>query len=93
MGAGGLDNQEINGRLERLGASMGASLANDFIALRLETLTPSVVIRAASIPSSEVPLIRPMMVFSGLAFIPKRSSIFPLLTRANYGVNEREIPR
>lgn len=39
MGAGGMDNREINGRLERLGASMGASLANDYIVLRLETLT------------------------------------------------------
>lgn len=39
MGAGGLDNRELNSRLERLGASMGASLANDFAVLRLETLT------------------------------------------------------
>ena len=39
MGAGGMDNWELNSRLERLGASMGASLANDFAVLRLETLT------------------------------------------------------
>lgn len=39
MGAGSMDNQELNSRLERLGASMGASLANDFAVLRLETLT------------------------------------------------------
>lgn len=39
MGAGGMNNQELNSRLERLGASMGASLANDFAVLRLDTLT------------------------------------------------------
>ena len=39
MGAGGLDNRELSSRLERLGASMGASLANDFALFRLETLT------------------------------------------------------
>ena len=39
MGAGGMENRELNGKLERLGASMGASLANDFAVLRLETLT------------------------------------------------------
>ena len=39
MGAGGMDNRELNSRLERLGATMGASLANDFAVLRLETLT------------------------------------------------------
>ncbi len=38
-GAGGLSNAEINGRLERLGASMGASLANDLTIPRLVTLT------------------------------------------------------
>ena len=39
MGAGGLNNWELHSRLERLGAFMGASLANDFTVLRLETLT------------------------------------------------------
>jgi len=39
MGAGGLGNTELNGRLERLGASMGFSTANDHFALRLVTLT------------------------------------------------------
>ncbi len=39
MGAGGLSNRELNSRLERLGASAGCSLANDFIAVRLVTLS------------------------------------------------------
>lgn len=39
MGAGGMANTELNGRLERLGASMGASLSNDNFSLRLSTLT------------------------------------------------------
>ncbi|MCZ6534036.1 MAG: pitrilysin family protein [SAR324 cluster bacterium] len=39
MGAGGLSNFELNGRLERLGAAMGCSLANDHVSLRLQTLT------------------------------------------------------
>ncbi len=39
MGAGGLSNRELNGRLERLGATVGCALANDNIFLRLDTLT------------------------------------------------------
>ncbi len=38
-GARGLSNAELNGRLERLGASMGFSLNNDHLGLRLVTLT------------------------------------------------------
>jgi zinc protease len=38
-GARGLSNAELNGRLERLGASMGFSQHNDHLALRLVTLT------------------------------------------------------
>jgi predicted Zn-dependent peptidase len=38
-GAGGLSNEEINQRLERLGATMGASLANDLAVPRLMALT------------------------------------------------------
>lgn len=38
-GARGLSNAELNGRLERLGASMGFSLNNDHLTLRLVTLT------------------------------------------------------
>ena len=38
-GARGLSNAELNGRLERLGASMGFSLNNDYLGLRLITLT------------------------------------------------------
>ncbi len=38
-GAGGLGNAELNGRLERLGAAVGFSLANDHLSLRLTTLT------------------------------------------------------
>jgi zinc protease len=38
-GARGLSNAELHGRLERLGASMGYSVANDHIALRMVTLT------------------------------------------------------
>ncbi len=40
MGAGGMDNAEFNGRLERMGAAAGFGLANDHCALRLLTLTP-----------------------------------------------------
>ena len=40
-GADGLDNAEFNGRLERLGASLGYSLSNDHLRLRLFTLTES----------------------------------------------------
>ncbi len=39
MGAGGLSNRELNGRLERLGATMGCGLGNDNIFLRLDALT------------------------------------------------------
>lgn len=39
MGAGGMSNDELNGRLERLGASTGFSLNNDHFTLRLLTLT------------------------------------------------------
>src|SRR5579863_4326710 len=38
-GARGLGNAELNGQLERLGASMGFSLSNDHLGLRLVTLT------------------------------------------------------
>jgi zinc protease len=38
-GAGGFGNAELNGRLERLGAAVGYSLANDYVSLRLTTLT------------------------------------------------------
>jgi zinc protease len=38
-GARGLSNAELNGRLERLGASMGFSQQNDHLSLRLVTLT------------------------------------------------------
>jgi zinc protease len=38
-GAGGLSNAELNGRLERLGAVVGFSLANDHLSLRLTALT------------------------------------------------------
>src|SRR5689334_16105421 len=38
-GAGGLGNTEMNGKLERLGASVGYSLASDYLSLRLTTLT------------------------------------------------------
>ncbi|MCH8844636.1 MAG: insulinase family protein [SAR324 cluster bacterium] len=38
-GAGGLSNAEFHARLERLGASIGHSLATDFFTLRLVTLT------------------------------------------------------
>ena len=39
QGAGGLSNDELNSRLERLGATMGCSLSNDTISFRLMTLT------------------------------------------------------
>jgi zinc protease len=38
-GAGGLSHAAFNGRLERLGAAMGSSLASDYLSLRLTTLT------------------------------------------------------
>jgi len=38
-GAGGLSNTELNGRLERLGATMGHGLGSDHVALRLTTLS------------------------------------------------------
>lgn len=38
-GAGGLSNAEMNGRLERLGAAVGYSLASDHLSVRLTTLT------------------------------------------------------
>ncbi|MEE8435417.1 MAG: pitrilysin family protein [bacterium] len=39
MGAGGMSTEELNGRLERLGASTGFSLANDHFTLRLISLS------------------------------------------------------
>lgn len=39
MGAGGMSTGELNGRLERLGASTGFSLANDHFTLRLISLS------------------------------------------------------
>ncbi|MBI3994165.1 MAG: insulinase family protein [Candidatus Lambdaproteobacteria bacterium] len=39
MGAGGLGNTEFNGRLERLGAAVNYSLANDHLVLRMTTLS------------------------------------------------------
>ncbi|MBI4081849.1 MAG: insulinase family protein [Candidatus Lambdaproteobacteria bacterium] len=39
MGAGGLGNAELNGRLERLGATMGHALSSDTVTLRLIALT------------------------------------------------------
>jgi zinc protease len=38
-GAGGLSHAEFNGRMERLGASLGYGLASDHFTLRLTTLT------------------------------------------------------
>ena len=39
MGAGGLASSEFNGRLEVLGAAISYSLANDFLVLRMTTLS------------------------------------------------------
>lgn len=39
MGAGGMNNETLNGRLERLGASTGFHLANDHFTLRMVTLS------------------------------------------------------
>ena len=39
QGAAGMSNEEINGKLERLGASMGCSVSNDTLAFRLLCLT------------------------------------------------------